>query len=276
ELVQTQWPTEDYRTKDFVISITKDGIESQLATGSLPNVAGAVVAIELPGGELERLHIRILNTHDTDKAKSCGLKEVRLFNKGRKLDTEDWKVAASSTYPSPAHAPAFVFMTERPPMPEHSGDGEYPSTPVAAAMTPFELLALREKTIILGIRLPVICGIYENQISPRIMPHIEHVDKVALWTWVASDLAYLEENFEKLERLIAPKPIILGCYLFDYGGNHPMPVEQMQYQCELGLKWLKEGRIDGMIFLASNVCDQGLEAVEWTRKWIAEVGDDSL
>ena len=108
------------------------------------------------------------------------------------------------------------------------------------------------------------------------MPHIQHVDKVALWTWVASDLAYLEENFEKLERLIAPKPIILGCYLFDYGGNHPMSVEQMQHQCELGIKWLFEGRIDGMIFLASNICDQGLQTVEWTKKWIAEVGDDPL
>ena len=276
ELVQTEWPTEDYRTKDFVIESTKDGIESQVVTGSLANVAGAVVGIELPGDEIERLHIRILSTHDTDKAKSCGLKEVRLWNKGQKLDTGSWKAAASSTYPTSAHAPEFVFMTQWPPSPEHPADTESPSTPVAAAMTPEELLALREKTVIGGKRLPIICVIYENQISPRIMPHIEQVDKVALWTWVGSDLAYLEENFEKLGRLIAPKPIILGCYLFDYGGNHPMSVEQMRHQCELGLKWLKEGRIDGMIFLASNVCDQELEAVEWTRKWIAEVGDDPL
>ncbi len=276
ELVQTQWPTEDYRTKDFVIEVTRDEIESQLATGSLANVAGAVAAIELPGHEIEKLRIRILSTHDTDKAKSCGLKEVRLFNKGRKLDTEGWNATASSTYPTSAHAPEFVFMTQWPPEPEHPAAAFSPSSPVAAVMTPCQLLALRAKTVIGGKRLPIICGIYENQISPRIMPHIQHVDKVALWTWVASDLAYLEENFEKLERLIAPKPIILGCYLFDYGGNHPMSVEQMQHQCELGIKWLFEGRIDGMIFLASNICDQGLQTVEWTKKWIAEVGDDPL
>ncbi len=32
-----------------------------------------------------------------------------------------------------------------------------------------------------------------------------------------------------------------------------------------------EGRIEGMIFLASNVCDLELDTVEWTRKWIADV-----
>ena len=31
-----------------------------------------------------------------------------------------------------------------------------------------------------------------------------------------------------------------------------------------------------MIFLASNICDQELDAVEWTRKWIESVGDDPL
>ncbi len=51
-----------------------------------------------------------------------------------------------------------------------------------------------------------------------------------------------------------------------------MPLDLMKKQCELGRKWLKEGRIEGMIFLASNVCDLELETVEWTRKWIAEVG----
>ena len=143
-------------------------------------------------------------------------------------------------------------------------------------MTPEELLALRGKTVIRGKRLPIVCGIYENQISPRIMPHIEHVDKVALWTWFASDLTHLEENFEKLEQLVSPTPIVLGCYMYDYGANHPLSVQQMKHQCELGLKWLREGRIDGIIFLASNICDQELEAVEWTREWIADVGDDPL
>ncbi len=53
-------------------------------------------------------------------------------------------------------------------------------------------------------------------------------------------------------------------------------LERMRRQCELGLSWLKEGKIEGMIFLASCICDLELEAVEWTRSWIAEVGQEPL
>ena len=64
--------------------------------------------------------------------------------------------------------------------------------------------------------------------------------------------------------------------MYDYGSRKPMPVDLMQHQCELGLQWLRDGRIDGMIFLASCICDLELEAVEWTREWIQEVGDKPL
>jgi len=105
---------------------------------------------------------------------------------------------------------------------------------------------------------------------------VNQVDKVAMWTWRSEDLVNLEANFEKLRRIVHPKPILLGCYLFDYGDNKQMTVDRMKQQCELGLKWLHEGRIEGMIFLASNVCDMELPAVEWTRQWIKSVGNKML
>jgi len=55
-----------------------------------------------------------------------------------------------------------------------------------------------------------------------------------------------------------------------------MPIEWMEAQCELGLRWLRQGRIEGMIFLATCIGDLGLETVAWTRKWIARVGDERL
>ena len=70
--------------------------------------------------------------------------------------------------------------------------------------------------------------------------------------------------------------LVLGCYLWDYGDKRPLPVESMERQCRAGLRWLQEGRIEGMIFLASCICDLGLESVEWTRRWIAEVGHREL
>jgi len=50
----------------------------------------------------------------------------------------------------------------------------------------------------------------------------------------------------------------------------------MKKQCETGLRWIQEGKIDGMIFLANTTMDIGLESVEWTRQWIKEVGNTSI
>ena len=47
----------------------------------------------------------------------------------------------------------------------------------------------------------------------------------------------------------------------------------MKHQCEFGLKWLQQGRIEKMVFLANTVCDMGFDVADWTRNWIAEVGD---
>ena len=55
-----------------------------------------------------------------------------------------------------------------------------------------------------------------------------------------------------------------------------MPLDRMERQCELGLKWLKAGEIEGMIFLGSGVLDKNLRSVEWTRQWIAKVAMEDL
>ena len=65
--------------------------------------------------------------------------------------------------------------------------------------------------------------------------------------------------------------------MWDFGvAGHSMPLEMMEVQCKKGLEWLGNGRIKGMIFLASCICDLELEAVEWTRKWMKEVKNMDL
>ena len=81
-----------------------------------------------------------------------------------------------------------------------------------------------------------------------------------------------EESFDDVRRM-ADKcgcRIALGCYMFDYGKKKPMPVDLMEKQCQLGLKWLNDGSIDEMVFLASCICDLDFDAVKWTRNWIKE------
>lgn len=118
--------------------------------------------------------------------------------------------------------------------------------------------------------------LYSHDLDLPAQKHLANCDVVTFWTWNAKDLRELPANFERMERVAGDRRKVLGCYMWDFGTGKPMPLELMKLQCENGLKWLKEGRIDGMIFLSSVICDLDLEAVEWTRKWIAEVGDQQL
>ncbi|MDD5707637.1 MAG: hypothetical protein PHR35_17090 [Kiritimatiellae bacterium] len=111
----------------------------------------------------------------------------------------------------------------------------------------------------------------DRSLEKPIAPYLAECDVITAWTWWAGNLPRLESNLTRLEAMAPGKRIVLGCYLYDYGGNKPMPQAAMEEQCRLGLRWLQEGRIEGMVFLASCVCDQPFEAVEWTRSWIRAV-----
>jgi hypothetical protein len=271
-LVQTHWHSGDYRSKEFAVDLPEGGTGwKEVHRGILPNTAAAKVEVTLPSGKIAALRIRILSTHDTQAARSCGLGAVEFWEGDRRIAADPWKASSSSTY-SERFGAENVLTAGRP---KSDPSAKSADRPVPASMTPEQLRALREQ-IAARRALPITCVIYTHQISPRILPHVNQVDKVAMWTWRSDDLGSLEANFEKLRRIVHPKPIVLGCYLFDYGDNKPMTVDRMRRQCELGLKWLQEGKIEGMIFLASNVCDMDLPAVEWTRQWIASVGKQPL
>jgi hypothetical protein len=118
--------------------------------------------------------------------------------------------------------------------------------------------------------------LYAHDLDLPIGDHLAQSDVVSFWTWQSKDLSDLPDNFARAEALAPGAHKALGCYLWDYGVGQPVPLDRVVYQCETGLKWLREGRIEGMIFLASCICDLGLETVEWARRWIADVGGQPL
>ena len=139
-----------------------------------------------------------------------------------------------------------------------------------------KLRELRTELTVAGRRLHLWAVVYEHQLERPLAPYLDLLDLVSLWTWDSEKLSGLEANLERLEEVAPRCGRVLGCYLWDYGAKKPMPLELLWHQCEVGLRWLRQGRIEGMIFLASCLCDLELEAVEWTRNWIAQVGDEQL
>jgi hypothetical protein len=139
-----------------------------------------------------------------------------------------------------------------------------------------ELQALRNRLVVAGRRLDLGVTLYTHQLEQPLGPYLDHCDLVSLWTWKSPDLEHLEAHMSKCEALAPHSVKFLGLYLWDYGLKQPMPLELMQMQAELGLRWLRDGRVGGLIFLASCICDLGLETVEWSRAWIRQVGDAPL
>ena len=259
ELVQTDWPTGDYRGKDVAVEVSADGRQFTLVQETeLPNEPGKSLRIALPGGPFRVFRIQFRSTHDTKGAMSCGLKTIRFYRDGQSVDLQDWEADASSTYPGMSAAAVLE-------------NGEHYS----ASLSPEQLRLLGQRRY-RGKKLPITAVVYVRQISPRLKPYLDEVDQVSLWTWRPADLDHLEQNLTTLERLIPGKSVLLGCYMYDFDQPKPLPVERMRKQVDLGCRWLREGRIAGMIFLATPNVDVGLEAVEWTRKWIAQVGDQPL
>ncbi len=109
-----------------------------------------------------------------------------------------------------------------------------------------------------------------------LLPYLDRVDVAHWWTWEGKNLAQYEDNFRKVEKLSPKLRKVIGCFMWDFGGGKPMPISVMEKHCQMGLKMLHEGRIEGMIFFGSPICDLNLETVEWTRNWIREVGDQTL
>ncbi|MCX5661984.1 MAG: hypothetical protein NTW19_20080 [Planctomycetota bacterium] len=139
-----------------------------------------------------------------------------------------------------------------------------------------DLDSLEQRLRLPDRRLDLWCVVYEQDLAKPISATLDRMDVLAYFMWNSPSVPKLESHVEALERLAPTKRKVLGLYLWDYAGRKPMPMEFVKFQSELALRLLKAGRIEGIVFVASCICDLELEAVEWTREWIQRVGDDRL
>ncbi len=205
-----------------------------------------------------------------------------------KLDRVYWSLVAASGVTSAPHREAAFSLADNhknltgfilddffhEPSPGNGSDTG-PTEPFRASLTPAQLRTLHERQV-RGSKLPLMAVIYTGQVKPAARAHLVEVDQVSMWTWRYADLAGLAANFAILERLAPGKQLFLGCYMFDFSKNRPLPVSVMQKQVEQGYEWLKAGRIAGIIFLSTATVDVELKAVDWTRDWIRTHGGEPL
>jgi hypothetical protein len=176
-------------------------------------------------------------------------------------------------------------------------DGTFVGKP---AMTEAELKSMRDQLVKAGRPMEVWTTIYSREFDPKnpdftdceppLVESMKHFDVLVLWTWKSEELKDLEKNLALLES-IKPKTsrIALGIYLWDYTGvdeakkadptyrwGKPVPLDLMEHQCTLGLKWLKEGRVSDLVILGNSHLDIGIPSAPWMRAWIKKNGDEKL
>jgi hypothetical protein len=145
-----------------------------------------------------------------------------------------------------------------------------------AQLTVEELAKIRRRLKGISKDLNIYVTLYVTQFDLPIRDYLDLVDVITLWTGKPEELVNLESNLKKTEKAAPKARKMLGCYVVDYRRKEGVPVPMMKLQCETGLRWLREGRIEGMIFLGNTTMDLGFESVEWTRDWIQKVGDTRL
>jgi hypothetical protein len=287
ELGQSDAPGGKYRTAEFTVSVRTDlGGWMQVGGGKMPNAAGELHNVSFEPHQVGAVRISILGTHDTGEDRGCGFTSIRLYNGGgAALPLDDVELATTSRLPHKE-----LTIEERMAIfdgraGEHWADyglceprcilDEAPA--VAASLTPSELAALRTRTGQAGQELGLGVALYDYQLSaPSVVRHLDLVDLVVLWHWQPKDLHSLPVNLSRLRELVPDKRLMIGCYMWDFHAGRELPIELMEYQCTHGLDALRSGEIDGIVFLASNLCDLDLSTVRWTKDWIARNGDASV
>jgi len=138
--------------------------------------------------------------------------------------------------------------------------------PEVYSFTPEKISKIRERLHRNNMELWTV--LYHHQLELNVENYLKEFDVITYWTWYGDNLISLEKDFEKFLRKTEGKEKMLGCYMWNYGNEKSLPLKLVEKQCNLGLKWMDEGKIEGIIFLASCICDLKLETVEWVRKWI--------
>ena len=108
--------------------------------------------------------------------------------------------------------------------------------------------------------------------SDELYPEIEkYVDGFTFWARNEAEIRGLKTSFESIEERFKNRKKFLGIYLFNFRERKPISNELMDLQCNYALELIKEGRLDGMIFLGNSTMGAGVPSEIWLREWIEKV-----
>lgn len=131
------------------------------------------------------------------------------------------------------------------------------------------LLSVKRELSARRLKLGVVLYADENGVKPEFKEVLDLCDEITFWFWHGKNVAGIEEQVAKLRAVAGTaKPVLLGQYMWDFGGKQPMSAERMENQLAQTTRLLASKAIAGVIFHCTPLVDMNLDAVNISRRWI--------
>lgn len=134
-----------------------------------------------------------------------------------------------------------------------------------------DIRRVRTETERRGLKLGIVLYADANGVKREYAPVLDLFDEITFWFWCGKNVGDIEGRVADLRRLVgAERPVLLGQYMWDFGGAKPMSGHDMARQLEQTSRLLARGEIAGVIFHCTPLVDMELDAVRVAREWIRE------
>jgi hypothetical protein len=255
KVTQSDMPFEQGRTADYKMILQITGGSDITLSGSLADEPGVSRSHDIAPVSVTGLTLIIESSHDICGIRRCGIKQLALLLNGTNVAADAGKITAD--IPDGKFKPADIFKPKNRPL---------------ASMSIEELSELKEQIRERAgrdVRWSLV--VYTGQVAQRVKDYFDFFDNIILCVWKADEFGRLDKCISRLRDILEPsQKISLVIYLFDFGNEKKMPLEDMMIQLEKAKQLSDKGVCDEIILVSPNLCDLGYPAVEYARKWIKE------
>jgi len=134
-----------------------------------------------------------------------------------------------------------------------------------------KIARVHEGTQARNMKLGVVLYSDSNGVKGEFKGVLDLCDEITFWFWHGKNVGTIEAQVAKLKDLVGTeKPILLGQYMYDFGGRKALPGADMEAQLAATSRLLAQKAVDGVIFHCTPLVDMDLDAVKVSRTWIRE------
>ena len=130
---------------------------------------------------------------------------------------------------------------------------------------------LKDELSVRGMKLGIVLYADVNGLRPEYRDVLSLCDEVTYWFWYGKSVDTISDRVRRLKDFVGEdKSILLGQYMYDFGGLKPLSGVLMERQLEQTTRLLDGRAVTGVIFHCTPLVDMGLDAVNVSRQWIEE------